>query len=83
MGALAEFERNLIRERTNPGLKAAKARGRVGGRPKALSYTDLEAAKAMLASDAFGIADVARKLNVSASTMYKHFPGGKGGKIRA
>ncbi len=35
-GALAEFERNLIRERTNAGLQAARARGRVGGRPKKL-----------------------------------------------
>src|SRR5437870_11110277 len=37
MGALAEFERDLIRERTNAGLAAARARGRVGGRPKKLS----------------------------------------------
>jgi DNA invertase Pin-like site-specific DNA recombinase len=36
MGALAEFERDLIRERTNAGLEAARARGRKGGRPKAL-----------------------------------------------
>ena len=36
MGALAEFERDLIRERTNAGLAAAKARGRVGGRPRKL-----------------------------------------------
>ncbi len=36
-GALAEFERNLIRERTRAGLKAARARGRLGGRPKILS----------------------------------------------
>ncbi len=39
-GALAEFERNLIRERTNAGLKAAKARGRLGGRPKAIHKID-------------------------------------------
>lgn len=39
-GALAEFERNLIRERTNAGLKAAKARGRLGGRPKAIQKID-------------------------------------------
>jgi len=36
MGALAEFERDLIRERTNAGLAAARARGRVGGRPRKL-----------------------------------------------
>ena len=37
MGALAEFERDLIRERTNAGLAAARARGRVGGRPRRLA----------------------------------------------
>src|SRR5437660_8219316 len=37
MGALAEFERDLIRERTNAGLAAARARGRIGGRPKRLA----------------------------------------------
>ena len=37
MGALAEFERDLIRERTNAGLAAARARGRVGGRPRKLA----------------------------------------------
>ena len=41
-GALAEFERNLIRERTQAGLAAARAKGRKGGRPKALSQTKIE-----------------------------------------
>lgn len=43
-GALAEFERNLIRERTQAGLEAARARGRMGGRPKALDANDREIA---------------------------------------
>ena len=43
-GALAEFERNLIRERTQAGLEAARARGRNGGRPKALDRNKLELA---------------------------------------
>src|ERR687893_1588233 len=41
-GALAEFERDLIRERTQAGLRAARARGRVGGRPKALDPKKVE-----------------------------------------
>lgn len=47
-GALAEFERTVIRERTKAGLTAARARGRVGGRPPKLSVDDLKAAKALL-----------------------------------
>src|SRR5712664_670312 len=50
MGALAEFERDLIRERTNAGLVAARARGRIGGRPKVKAFRDpekLALAKAM------------------------------------
>ena len=47
-GALAEFERSIIRERTRAGLDAARARGRTGGRPPALKAKDLAAAKALL-----------------------------------
>src|SRR4051795_12743260 len=47
-GALAEFERSLIRERTQAGLAAARRAGRIGGRPPKLNDHDLEAAKAML-----------------------------------
>jgi hypothetical protein len=51
-GALAEFERSIIRERTNAGLKAARDRGRLGGRPRALSEKDIAAARAMLSDPA-------------------------------
>ncbi|MCP4257925.1 MAG: recombinase family protein [Planctomycetes bacterium] len=47
-GALAEFEHNLILERTQAGLAAARARGRNGGRPKALNRTKIELASAIL-----------------------------------
>ena len=47
-GALAEFERSIIRERTTAGLVAARARGRVGGRPPSLSEEDIHIAKALL-----------------------------------
>jgi len=49
-GALAEFERSLIRERTQAGLAAARSAGRTGGRPPKLTDDDIEAAKAMLAN---------------------------------
>jgi len=48
-GALAEFERSIIRERTKVGLEAARARGRTGGRPPALTDKDLAVARALLA----------------------------------
>ena len=49
-GALAEFERSLIRERTQAGLAAARRLGRTGGRPPKLTDDDIEAAKALLAN---------------------------------
>ena len=73
-GALAEFERAIIRERTRAGLEAARARGRQGGRPPKLTPQDLAAAKAMLADPSFTVADVARRLGVSPATLYRHLP---------
>ena len=77
-GSLAEFERSIIRERTRAGLDAARARGRKGGRPPALSEKDLIAAKALLANADITVEDVARRLKVAPSTLYRHFPGGRG-----
>lgn len=76
-GALAEFERSLIRERTNAGLEAARARGRISGRPPALDDEDLVAAKAMLRDPAITVEEVARRLDVAPSTLYRHLPGGR------
>jgi DNA invertase Pin-like site-specific DNA recombinase len=73
-GALAEFERNIIRERTLAGLEAAKRRGRHGGRPKSLNDASLVAAKAMLADGNLTIAEIARQLGVSEPTLYKYIP---------
>lgn len=77
-GALAEFERAIIRERTRAGLEAACARGRKGGRPRSLTTKDLAIAKGMLRDPDINIADVAAKLNVSTATLYRHLPGGRG-----
>ena len=73
-GALAEFERLIIRERTRAGLDAAKARGRRGGRPPKMGPQDLAAAKAMLADPSFTVEDVAKRLGVSPATLYRHLP---------
>jgi DNA invertase Pin-like site-specific DNA recombinase len=58
-GALAEFERSLIRERTQAGLAAARRAGGTGGRPPKLTDDDVEAAKAMLANPDIGVTQIA------------------------
>lgn len=73
-GALAEFERSVIRERTRAGLKAARERGRKGGRPPALSAADLAAARALLSDPEITVAEVAKRLQVSPATLYRHLP---------
>jgi len=76
-GALAEFERSIIRERTKVGLEAARARGRTGGRPPALTDKDLAVARALLADPAITVEEAARRLKVALSTLYRHLPGGQ------
>jgi DNA invertase Pin-like site-specific DNA recombinase len=69
--ALAEFERNLIRERTNAGLKAARQRGRVGGRPAKLKGKDLAMAKSLMADRSNDVSDIAKRFGVHRSTLYR------------
>lgn len=76
-GAMSEFERGVIRERTRAGLAAARARGRIGGRPRALDETDLVAARAMMRDPTISVEVIARRLGVAASTLYRHLPGGR------
>src|SRR4051794_6497848 len=73
-GALAEFERSLIRERTQAGLAAARRLGRTGGRPPKLTEDDIEAAKAMLANPDIAIPQIAQRLGVSPATLYRYTP---------
>jgi len=77
-GALAQFERTMIRERTAAGLEAARARGRKGGRPRSLTTKDIAMARGMLRDSGVSVTDVAEKLGVSPATLYRHFPGGRG-----
>jgi DNA invertase Pin-like site-specific DNA recombinase len=72
--ALAEFERSLIRERTQAGLAAARRVGRTGGRPPTLTDDDIEAAKAMLANPDIGVTQIAHRLGVSPATLYRYIP---------
>lgn len=70
--ALAEFERNLIRERTWAGLVAARARGRAGGRKPKLDAKQIRQIKTLLRDPNTSVTEVARDYGVSRTTIYKH-----------
>jgi len=70
--ALAEFERSLMRERTQAGLAAARARGRSGGRRPKLDEKQVREIRALLRSPDIRVSDVARRYGVSRTTIYKH-----------
>ena len=73
MGALAEFERDLIRERTNAGLAAAKARGHIGGRPRKLKTNGKVAlARRMFADQSHSIPEICAALGISRATLYRY-----------
>jgi DNA invertase Pin-like site-specific DNA recombinase len=71
-GALAEFERDIIRERTQAGLTAARARGRKGGRPKALTPRKAQMAQALYKDKTNTIDEICRTLNISRATLYRY-----------
>ena len=71
-GALAEFERELIRERTKAGLAAARSRGRKGGRPRAMTPAKVRQAAALLASPEADVGALCETLGVSKSTLYRY-----------
>ncbi len=75
--SLAEFERNIIRERTKAGLASAKARGKTGGRPPKLSDKEVEMAKAMLTNPEITAKEVAQKMGISFATLYRYLPKAK------
>jgi len=69
--SLAEFERDLIRERTNAGLAAARARGRTGGRPPRLTPHQVTTAKKLYDQQDMTVAQIGEVLGVSRSTIYR------------
>ena len=70
-GLMAEFERDMLRQRTHAGLAAARKRGRVGGRPKSLGADDLKKARALLGSGTYSKGQVAEELGVSRHTLWR------------
>jgi len=75
--ALAEFERELIRERTIAGLSSARARGRNGGRPYTMTPAKLRLAQAAMAERDTKVGDLCKELGVTRQTLYR-FVGPKG-----
>jgi DNA invertase Pin-like site-specific DNA recombinase len=71
-GALAEFERDLIRERTQAGLSAARARGRLGGRPKLLTPEKRRLAVQLYQAKEHSIAEICRLMGISKPTLYSY-----------
>ncbi|AUG78831.1 DNA invertase [Kitasatospora sp. MMS16-BH015] len=71
VGAMAEFERSLIKERTQAGLDAAKAQGRIGGRPTVISEDRLTIARARRAKGE-SVSGIAKALGISRATLYRH-----------
>ena len=73
--SLAEFERELIRERTQAGLTAARARGRVGGRPKGMpahAESTAMAAETLYRERRLSVNDIAKRLSIAKSTLYSY-----------
>ncbi len=71
-GALAEFERNLIRERTQAGLEAARARGRKGGRPLSLDAKKAELAVKLYQEKEHSIKEICQIMRISKPTLYSY-----------
>src|SRR5919106_4549996 len=77
-GALAEFERDIIRERTQAGLSAARARGRKGGRPKVLPPKKAKMLHDLYRNKDNSIDEICKTLNISRTTLYRYInTGGK------
>ena len=71
-GALAEFEREIISERTKAGLQAAKARGRCGGRPKLMDQEKVRLARTLHNDKSITVGEICRSLGISKGTLYRN-----------
>jgi DNA invertase Pin-like site-specific DNA recombinase len=77
-GALAEFEREIIRERTRAGLVSARSRGRAGGRPKALTPKDVQMLRSMASDKSLTVSDICNTLGIGRTTFYRYAKGTQG-----
>lgn len=75
---LAEFERGLIIERTNAGLQSAKDRGQTFGRPVKVTPEKVDEAKRLILVEGLSIPQAAKRIDLSAASLYAAIPGGKG-----
>lgn len=73
--ALAEYERELIIERTHAGLKAARARGRMGGRPRKMDVSTLQIAMSVMSDNKAVASQIAKRLNITTATLYTYLNG--------
>ena len=71
-GALAEFERELIRERTQAGLKAARIRGRLGGRPLLLNSRQIKNLKKHYKKGDLSVNEICKLFNITKPTLYRY-----------
>ncbi len=71
-GALAEFERDIIRDRTKAGLASARSRGRLGGRPRAMDAKKLKMARSLYADSKTQVVEICEGLGISRATFYRH-----------
>src|SRR5829696_173245 len=81
-GALAEFERDIIKERTRAGMLAARSRGKQGGRPKMVTPRIAEMAKRLHADKTNTIADICKMLKISRTSLYRCVKGNQRPIIR-
>jgi len=71
-GALAEFERDLIKERTHKGIEAARARGKSPGRPRSLTNEQIEGIRTLHTNVSIPIIQICQQYNIKKSTLYKY-----------
>jgi DNA invertase Pin-like site-specific DNA recombinase len=79
-GALAEFEREIIRERTQAGLVSARSRGKVGGRPKTLSAKEVQMLRNMASDKSLTVSDICKTLGIGRTTFYRYVKAGENGE---
>ena len=81
--SMGQFEHEQMRERCAAGRAAARARGRVGGRPRSLCDQKLTVAKALIARGSMSMTEIARHVGVAPSTLYRTLPGGRAAALSA